>query len=188
MDRLAPQRVRGKRQHAMRRLVGHQHSASRVRGDDGCRAALDQNLQLPLGFPACFALLLDLFEVLHRCAPIAIHLADKEARPEERRKIKHVARDSCTQIPGKIVEDFRQKRAQSSHRSNLPRPQHAAHHHHGQQIEKAERNFSNDSPVQHRDHCYQRRSPKHNRSTASPEECCVHVHPAKLLAEFSSLY
>jgi hypothetical protein len=138
-------------EHAMCRLIRRQYAAIGICRNDRCRAALDQNAQLFFCFLACVALTLDFVQVLQRNLAAAIDLANEQTRPDESCKVEHIPRQSRSQAPRKIIEDFCQESAQCGDRGDLPGVQGAAHHQHGNQVKESKRNLADHPRV---DKCY----------------------------------
>ena len=163
-------------QHSMRRLVGHQHTAIRIRRKDGDRAAVNEDLQLFFRFAARISLPLDFMKVLLRYPAVADHLTNEGTCSNKGGEEEHIPGDAGSQVPGQIAEHFRQEGAKGGDGANLPAAQNASNHQHGNQIEEAERNLRNHQPVQKRNgrnygSCFEQ-----NRSPGSLEENSVHEH------------
>jgi hypothetical protein len=160
-------------QHAMRGLVRHQHVALGIRGEDGRRAAFNQDLQLLFSFPPSFAFALDLFEVLLHDRAVAIHLAYEESGAQESGKVEQIARSSGARAPRKTIEGFSQKSAKRRRRADWQRLQHAPDQEHGQQIKKAQRDLVDYAPVQDRDRRDHHRRANKDGAGAPTEERSV---------------
>src|ERR1700733_8298345 len=107
-------------------LIRHQNRTGGVCGENGCRAALNEDPQLLLGLAARFAFAFDCIEVFLCRLAIAAHFAHKQPRSQKCAEIKNVPGDARARVPPKVVKYLCEESAKRGNDADLPRRKHAA--------------------------------------------------------------
>ncbi len=148
---VAGQRAGGNGEKAVRGIVGQQHAAFGIGGENGRGTALDQNLELLFGVAARLHFALELGDVLRRGLAVANDLVDEQAHAEEGGEDENVAGDAGLGKPIEAVEGLRQEGACGGGGGDLPAAENASGQQHGEEIQEPEGDVALDAPVDDRD-------------------------------------